>query len=162
MAYDGNLADSLHHLAGAFRASSPITIDVELDADLTGADDAVAVAIFQIAQEALANVRKHSQAKHVRVAAAPDGRCRSWRASPTTASGSMPRQSARRNIGGCETSASRATSVGGSAGDRKRGRARDDRSHLRAGRVDDRLPKAVAYTRPRGSIDGQHTNHDCR
>ncbi len=67
MAYDGNLSDSLHHLAGAFRASSPITIDVELDADLTGADDAVAVAIFQMAQEALANVRKHSQAKHVRV-----------------------------------------------------------------------------------------------
>jgi PAS domain S-box-containing protein len=65
MAYDGNLADSLHQLAGAFRASSPIAIDVELDADLVGMDDAVALTMFQIVQETLANARKHSQAKHV-------------------------------------------------------------------------------------------------
>ncbi len=68
MSYDGNLADSLQHLAGAFRASSPIAIDLELDADVTVVDDSVALAIFQIAQEALANVRKHSQAKHVHLA----------------------------------------------------------------------------------------------
>lgn len=68
MAYDGNLTDSLHQLAGAFRASSPITIDLELDADLVGLDDAVALAMFQIVQETLANARKHSQAKHVRLA----------------------------------------------------------------------------------------------
>jgi PAS domain S-box-containing protein len=67
MAYDGNLADSLHQLAGAFRASSPITIDVELEADLVGMDEAVALAMFQIVQETLANARKHSQAKHVRL-----------------------------------------------------------------------------------------------
>ncbi len=68
MSYEGNLADSLRHLVGAFRASSPIAIDLDLDADVAGADDSVAVAIFQIAQEALANVRKHSQAKHVHLA----------------------------------------------------------------------------------------------
>jgi PAS domain S-box-containing protein len=65
MAFDGNLVDSLQHLAGAFRASSPIAIDVELDTDLIGIDDSVALAMFHIAQEALANVRKHSQAKRV-------------------------------------------------------------------------------------------------
>lgn len=68
MFYGGNLADSLQHLVGAFRASSPIAIDLELDADVSGADDSIAVAIFQIAQEALANVRKHSRAKHVHLA----------------------------------------------------------------------------------------------
>jgi two-component system sensor histidine kinase DevS len=68
MSYDGNLADSLQHLAGGFRASSPIAIELELDAGIAGVDDAVALAIFQIAQEALANVRKHSQAKHVHLA----------------------------------------------------------------------------------------------
>jgi signal transduction histidine kinase len=68
MAFDGNLTDSLHQLAGVFRASSPITIDVELEADLVGMDDAVALATFQIVQEALANARKHSQAKHVHLA----------------------------------------------------------------------------------------------
>jgi PAS domain S-box-containing protein len=67
MAYEGNLVDSLQHLAGAFRASSPIAIDLELEAGLTCTDDAVAVAVFQIAQEALANVRKHSQAKHAQL-----------------------------------------------------------------------------------------------
>lgn len=67
MAYEGNLVDSLQHLAGAFRASSPIAIELELEAGLTCTDDAVAVAIFQIAQEALANVRKHSQAKQVQL-----------------------------------------------------------------------------------------------
>lgn len=67
MAYDGNLVDSLQHLAGAFRASSSIVIDLELDADAVGIDDAVALAIFQITQEALSNVRKHSQAKRVRL-----------------------------------------------------------------------------------------------
>jgi two-component system, NarL family, sensor histidine kinase DevS len=65
MSYDGNLADSVQHLVGAFRASSPIAIELEVDDDVVDADDSVAVAIFQIAQEALANVRKHSQAKHV-------------------------------------------------------------------------------------------------
>lgn len=68
MAYDGNLTDSLHQLAGAFRASSPIAIELELDADLIGMDDAVPLAVFQIVQEALANARRHSQAKHVRLA----------------------------------------------------------------------------------------------
>ncbi len=67
MAYEGNLVDSLQHLAGAFRASSPIAIDVELDPHLTCEDDTVAVAIFQIAQEALANVRKHSKAQQVQL-----------------------------------------------------------------------------------------------
>jgi PAS domain S-box-containing protein len=67
MAYNGNLPDSLRQLAGAFRASSSIAIDLDLDGDLTGIDDATALAMFQITQEALANVRKHSQAKHVRL-----------------------------------------------------------------------------------------------
>jgi PAS domain S-box-containing protein len=67
MAYDGNLTDSLHQLAGALRASSPITIDVEIEADLVGIDESVALAMFQIVQETLANARKHSQAKHVRL-----------------------------------------------------------------------------------------------
>lgn len=67
MSYDGNLADSLQHLAGAFRASSPIAIELTVDGNVAGADDAVAVAIFQITQEALANVRKHSQAKQARL-----------------------------------------------------------------------------------------------
>lgn len=67
MAFDGNLVDSLQHLAGAFRASSPIAIDLNVDADVVGIDDSVALAMFQITQEALANVRKHSQAKTVHV-----------------------------------------------------------------------------------------------
>jgi signal transduction histidine kinase len=68
MAFDGNLVDSLQQLAGAFRASSPIVIDVDLDADLARVDDSVALEIFQITQEALANVRRHSQAKRVHLA----------------------------------------------------------------------------------------------
>ena len=65
--YDGDLADSLRHLAGSFRASSSIVIDLQIDGDLSDADDSVDMAIFQIAQEALANVRRHSQAKRVDV-----------------------------------------------------------------------------------------------
>ncbi len=67
MSYDGNLAASLQHLVGAFRASSPIAIEMDVDPDVADAGDSVSVAIFQIAQEALANVRKHSQAKHVQL-----------------------------------------------------------------------------------------------
>ena len=67
MAYDGNLVDSLQHLAGAFRASSSIAIDVEVDASAAEVDDSVGVAIFQIVQEALSNVRKHSHAKRAQL-----------------------------------------------------------------------------------------------
>ena len=73
MAYDGNLVDSLQRLAGAFRASSPIAIDVDVDASAAGVDDAVGVAIFQIVQEALSNVRKHSHAKRVQLVLVPRG-----------------------------------------------------------------------------------------
>ncbi len=71
-AYDGNLVDSLLHLAGAFRASSPIALDVDVDVGARAADidDSVGVAIFQIVQEALSNVRKHSRARHVQLVVA--------------------------------------------------------------------------------------------
>ena len=70
MSYAHDLADSLKHLAGSFRASSPIAIELDVAPDLPATDDALGVAIFQITQEALANVRKHSQARRVRVAVA--------------------------------------------------------------------------------------------
>ena len=75
MSYSGNLADSLQHLAGAFRASSPIAIEIELDGRVSGVDEGIALAIFQVAQEALANVRKHSQAKHVQLALGTNDGC---------------------------------------------------------------------------------------
>ena len=65
---DGDLADSMRRLAGAFRASSPIALESDIPDAVKGIEGPAAAAAFEVAQEALSNVRLHSHAKRARVA----------------------------------------------------------------------------------------------
>ena len=112
MLYDGDLGESLRHLVGAFRASSSIAIELEMDADLASVNDSVAVAVFQMAQEALANVRKHSQAKQVHLALRLLSGC-VWAEFADDGVGFDPAAERAEEHRGLRNLASRANSIGG-------------------------------------------------
>ncbi|HYM16451.1 MAG TPA: PAS domain S-box protein [Dehalococcoidia bacterium] len=59
---DGNLHESLAHLAEEFRVNSLVEVELELAAELPALAADGRSALFHIAQEALNNVRKHARA----------------------------------------------------------------------------------------------------
>lgn len=63
--FSGDLADSLKSLAQEFRVNSLIETTARIANDLPALEADVSIEIFQIAQEALNNVRKHSRARSV-------------------------------------------------------------------------------------------------
>lgn len=65
---DENLMQGLQRLVNEFRANTLVDINLQgPDDSLSNLPNAQAVALFHIAQEALANVAKHAHAKHVDV-----------------------------------------------------------------------------------------------
>lgn len=71
--FTGNLGESLAALGEDFRANSLIDTTVRVDPSLTRVNEDRAIAMFQIAQEALNNVRKHARATSVTLALSSAG-----------------------------------------------------------------------------------------
>jgi two-component system, NarL family, sensor kinase len=63
---DLGLARALEHLAREWGQRSGIAVDVACD-DAADVPEAVATALFRVAQEALGNIERHAQARHVRL-----------------------------------------------------------------------------------------------
>jgi PAS domain S-box-containing protein len=70
--YGGNLAESLKSLVAEFRANTLIESTLEIDAALPTLPVEQETAIFHIAQEALANARKHARATTASVTLSSD------------------------------------------------------------------------------------------
>lgn len=69
-----SLPESLRELVDGWRGrETGIEFAMELPAEPPAADDARALALYRVAQEALTNVVRHSQARHCRIALAEDG-----------------------------------------------------------------------------------------
>lgn len=65
---DLGLAPALEHLVEDVRTNHPVAITLDVSKiDIKQVSDRVGTAVFRIVQEALANIIKHSQARHVRV-----------------------------------------------------------------------------------------------
>ncbi|MBU4336242.1 MAG: sensor histidine kinase [Actinobacteria bacterium] len=69
------LAQALGRLAERFEAETGTHVAVEVDAQAADIDAEVAVALLRTAQEGLANVRRHADARHVVLRLARDGGC---------------------------------------------------------------------------------------
>jgi signal transduction histidine kinase len=65
--HEENLVEGLHRLIAEFRANSLIEVNLLSPAQELHLPQAQALALFHIAQEALANVGKHAHARHVNV-----------------------------------------------------------------------------------------------
>lgn len=65
--HEENLADGLHRLIAEFRANTLIEVSTNMPANVLHLPQPQAVALFHICQEALANVGKHSHARHVSI-----------------------------------------------------------------------------------------------
>lgn len=68
-----DLTQALGRLAERFEAETGTQVVVDLDEQTAGIDAEVAVALLRTAQEGLANVRRHADARHVRLQLARDG-----------------------------------------------------------------------------------------
>lgn len=68
-----NLTQALGRLAERFEAETGTQVTIDLDEQTAGIDAEVAVALLRTAQEGLANVRRHADARHVRLRLARDG-----------------------------------------------------------------------------------------
>lgn len=68
----GSLLESLQRVADAFAKRTGIQPETEFSADLTGLSESQEIALLALVQEALSNVRKHSEASAVRISIAPD------------------------------------------------------------------------------------------
>lgn len=68
----GSLLASLQRVADAFAKRTGIHPETEFSADLTGLSESQEIALLALVQEALSNVRKHSEASAVRISIAPD------------------------------------------------------------------------------------------
>src|SRR6185312_7284637 len=67
------LEASLRQLVGTFERRSGATATLALEGDFDALSQSQRLALFHIVQEALSNVREHSRARSVRVAARTDG-----------------------------------------------------------------------------------------
>jgi signal transduction histidine kinase len=61
------LAEALHRLAGRFTAETGVVVDVVVDGELSGLPPHREVVLLRAAQEAMANVRRHADARAVRM-----------------------------------------------------------------------------------------------
>jgi len=68
----GSLLESLQRVADAFAKRTGILPETNVSADLSGLSESQEIALLALVQEALSNVRKHSDASTVRIAIAPD------------------------------------------------------------------------------------------
>jgi two-component system, NarL family, sensor kinase len=64
---DLGLARALEHLGREWSQRSGVAVTVDCDEKLPALPDAVATALFRLAQEALGNVERHAQAEHVQL-----------------------------------------------------------------------------------------------
>jgi two-component system NarL family sensor kinase len=73
---DLGLARALEHLGREWRERSGLALEVQVPTESPPLPDAVATALFRVAQEALGNIERHAAAQHVllRLARADDGR----------------------------------------------------------------------------------------
>jgi two-component system sensor histidine kinase UhpB len=62
------LPSALNALATRFTRQSGVTVDRRLDPDLPALDEDVEVVLYRVAQEALTNVARHADARHVTLA----------------------------------------------------------------------------------------------
>ena len=60
-------ADAIEAIVRVFRARTPIVTTVDIRGDADAITDSQRIAVFRVVQEALTNVRKHSDARHVTV-----------------------------------------------------------------------------------------------
>ena len=68
----GSLLESLQRVTDAFATRTGILPETEFSADLTGLSESQEIALLALVQEALSNVRKHSEASAVRISIVPD------------------------------------------------------------------------------------------
>lgn len=68
----GSLLESLQRVADAFAKRTGILPETEFSADLTGLSESQEITLLALVQEALSNVRKHSEASAVRISIVPD------------------------------------------------------------------------------------------
>jgi signal transduction histidine kinase len=69
-----DLATGLTELVRAFRANTFVDVDLDIDPQVSAAIESnLATGLFHIAQEGLANIAKHAQARHVRLSVGRDG-----------------------------------------------------------------------------------------
>ncbi|HXD63755.1 MAG TPA: ATP-binding protein, partial [Solirubrobacteraceae bacterium] len=68
----GSLLESLQRVADAFAKRTGILPQTDFSADLTELSESQQIALLALVQEALSNVRKHSEASTVRISIAPD------------------------------------------------------------------------------------------
>lgn len=69
----GALERALMQELATFRRITDINVDLELDGDFDAQTDSRRIAVFRVVQEALSNVRDHSDARSVRVRVAESG-----------------------------------------------------------------------------------------
>ena len=68
----GSLLESLQRVADAFAKRTGILPETDFSADLTDLSESQQIALLALVQEALSNVRKHSEASTVRISIVPD------------------------------------------------------------------------------------------
>lgn len=68
----GSLIESLQRVCGAFATRTGILPETDFSADLTDLSESQEIALLALVQEALSNVRKHSEASAVRVSIVSD------------------------------------------------------------------------------------------
>jgi glucose-6-phosphate-specific signal transduction histidine kinase len=65
---DLGVAAALEHCVGEWRSRFPrVSIEMSIDADLQGLDEARALVVYRLVQEALTNIARHSQATKVEI-----------------------------------------------------------------------------------------------
>ena len=65
-------ADAIEAIVRVFRAQTPVLTKVSIRGDADGITDSQRIAVFRVVQEALSNIRKHSDARHVSIDVAID------------------------------------------------------------------------------------------
>lgn len=68
----GSVLESLQRVADAFAKRTGILPETDFSADLSGLSESQEIALLALVQEALSNVRKHSDASSVQISIAPD------------------------------------------------------------------------------------------
>lgn len=71
--YSGDLSESIERLMQDFATSAAVRVSVEVEPDLPAVDAAIGAELFQVAHEALSNIRKHARASTVRATLSASG-----------------------------------------------------------------------------------------